>query len=82
MAGSSRSCRSVGPMMLVQNASGDLLTTGSIGVQRWPVRLVPDRGEFRIGPPGKLPLSAGFERIAADRSGRIVARTGIDFAHR
>ncbi len=41
-------------------ASGDLLTlsVGSLGVQRWPVQLDPDRGEFRIGPPRRLPLPA------------------------
>ena len=55
-------------------ASGDLLTlnSGSLGVQRWPVRLDPKRGEFRIGPPSQLPLPAGLG-IAEDRAGRIVA---------
>ena len=44
---------------LMFEPSGDLLTSGSIGVQRWPVQLDPDRGEFRIGPPRQLPLPAG-----------------------
>ena len=44
---------------LTFEASGDLLTSGPIGVWRWPVRLDPGRGEFRIGPPRPLPLPAG-----------------------
>jgi hypothetical protein len=53
--------------------SGDLLTSGSLGVRRWPIRLDRDRGECRIGPPRPLPLPPGDCDIAADRSGRIVA---------
>ena len=66
---------------LLFEASGDLLTSGSIGVRRWPVRLDPDRGEFRIGPPQPLPLPAGSEEIAEDRSGRVVALAGVDTAY-
>jgi eukaryotic-like serine/threonine-protein kinase len=58
---------------LMFEASGDLLTSGSAGVLRWPVRLDPDRGEFRIGPPRRLPLPVGDCSIAEDRQGRIVA---------
>ena len=39
-------------------ASGDLVTSGSIGVCRWPFRLDLDRGEFRIGPPRSTPVAA------------------------
>ena len=49
-------------------------------MQRWPVRLDPDRGEFRIGPPQQLPLPAEAKGMAKDRSGRIVAVTAIGFA--
>ena len=52
-------------------ASGDLLTSGSLGVWRWPVRL--DRDEFRVGPPRRLPFSSSRAGIAGDGSGRIVA---------
>ncbi len=62
-------------------ASGDLLTSGAIGVWRWPVRLDPERSEFRIGPPRRLPLPAGIEQSAEDRSGRVVALAGLDYAH-
>jgi WD40 repeat protein len=62
-------------------ASGDLLTGGTSGVWRWPVRLDPDRREFGLGPPRRLPLPAGIEQIAEDRSGRVVALAGLDFAH-
>ena len=60
-------------------ASGDLLTSGSIGVWRWPVRLDSDRGEFRIGPPRQLPFPAAARASAEDRSGRIVALA--NYAH-
>ena len=66
---------------LLFEASGDLLTSGSIGVRRWPVRLDLNRGEFRIGPPHPLPLPAGSEEIAEDRSGRVVALAGVDTAY-
>ena len=67
---------------LLFEASGDLLTSGSIGVRRWPVRLDRDLGEFRIGPPQPVPLPAGFEEIAEDQSGRVVALAGADTAFR
>jgi eukaryotic-like serine/threonine-protein kinase len=54
-------------------ASGDLITSGSTGVKRWPVRLEPQRNEFRIGPPRRLPFHVGDCGIAEDRQGRIVA---------
>jgi WD40 repeat protein/tRNA A-37 threonylcarbamoyl transferase component Bud32 len=53
-------------------ASGDLLTSGPKGIQRWPVKLDADRNEFRIGPPHVLPFPKNTERIAEDRSGRII----------
>jgi serine/threonine protein kinase/WD40 repeat protein/tetratricopeptide (TPR) repeat protein len=65
----------------VIEASGDLLTSGSIGVWRWPIQLDPDRGQFRIGPPQQLPLPAGSHGIDEDRSGRIVAKADIAVAH-
>ena len=63
-------------------ASGDLITSGSAGVQRWPVRLDPERSEFRIGPPRRLPLPAGDCWIAEDRQGRIVALAHTDLCLR
>ena len=66
---------------LMFEPSGDLITSGSIGVQRWPVQLDRDRGEFRIGPPRRLPLPAGLAGIAEDRSGRIVAMANHDYAY-
>jgi eukaryotic-like serine/threonine-protein kinase len=59
---------------LLFEPSGDLLTNDSLGVQRWPIQLDAGRGELRIGPPRRLPLPAGNHGIAADRSGRIVAK--------
>jgi WD40 repeat protein len=53
--------------------SGGLLTSGALGVQRWPIQLDLNREVFRIGPPRPLPLPPGNCGIGADRSGRIVA---------
>ena len=61
---------------LMFESSGDLLTSGAAGVLRWPIRLDPDRNEFRIGPPQHLPLPAAFDGIAEDHSGRNVALAG------
>ncbi len=63
-------------------SSGDLLTYtgGSPGVQRWPVQLDPNRGEFHIGPPRQLPLPGGGS-IAEDRAGLILAGAHYDHAH-
>jgi serine/threonine protein kinase/WD40 repeat protein len=67
---------------LMFQPSGDLITSGDIGVQRWPVHLDRDRGEFRIGPPIASPPcrcpTAGSTRT--DRAGswpwpRIATRT-------
>ena len=61
--------------------SGDLITSGSMGVLRWPIQLDPEPGESRIGPPKSLPLPAGNCRIAEDRSGRIVAKADHEVAY-
>ena len=80
-ARSSPSCRSATPVHLMFEPSGDLITSGSIGVQRWPIQLDAGRGEFRIGPPRRLPLPASYCGIAEDRSGRIVAKANCDYAY-
>ena len=49
-------------------ATGDLLTSGAIGVRRWPVQLDSDRSEFRIGPPRRPAL--------LERTPDISPRTG------
>jgi serine/threonine protein kinase/WD40 repeat protein/tetratricopeptide (TPR) repeat protein len=68
----------IGPTTYLQfEPSGDLLASSFVvGVLRWPIQLHPERGEFRIGPPRRLPLPAGTEQMAADLSGRIVALAG------
>jgi serine/threonine protein kinase/WD40 repeat protein/tetratricopeptide (TPR) repeat protein len=63
---------------LTFEASGDLITSGPIGVWRWPVRLDPDRDEFRIGPPRPLSLPTGFCWIDEDRTGRVLAKANHD----
>ncbi len=66
---------------LTFEASGDLLTSGEVGVRRWPVRLDLPGGEFRLGPPRTLPLASGDGELAADRLGRVVALADTDCAH-
>jgi eukaryotic-like serine/threonine-protein kinase len=53
--------------------SGDLLTSGSMGVCRWPVQVGTEPNDFRIGPPRRLPLPASVCGISQDQSGQIVA---------
>ena len=60
--------------------SGNLLTSGSLGVRRWPVRLDSAPGDFRIGPPSDPLLPTGLGEIAEDRTGRIVASAYGDHA--
>ncbi len=67
---------------LMFEPSGDLLTRGTSGGQRWPVRLDLDRGELHIGPPRRLEfVPAGDFGIDEDRSGRIVAAAHQAHAH-
>ncbi len=66
---------------LMFEPSGDLLTNGSAGVLRWPVRLDVQRGDFRIGPPRRLPLPASIMAIDEDRRGRILAVANGGMAH-
>jgi eukaryotic-like serine/threonine-protein kinase len=66
---------------LMFEPSGDLVTNGSMGVQRWPIQLDTDRGEFRIGPPRQLRLPASLGGFAEDGSGRIVAKANHNYAY-
>jgi WD40 repeat protein/tetratricopeptide (TPR) repeat protein len=61
--------------------SGDLLTSGTLGVWRWHIMLDSDRGELRVGPPSQLELPASLGGISEDRSGRIVAVGNRGTAH-
>jgi WD40 repeat protein/tetratricopeptide (TPR) repeat protein len=62
-------------------ASGDLLTSGMTGVQRWPIRCDTNRGQARIGPPHPLRLPVGGCGIDEDRLGRIVAKANHSRAY-
>ena len=66
---------------LTFEGAGDLLTSGVMGVQRWPVCLDLVRGEFRLGPPRTLPLASGDFALATDRLGRVVALADRNCAH-
>jgi WD40 repeat protein/Tfp pilus assembly protein PilF len=61
--------------------SGDLLSNGTLGVWRWPIRFDRERGEYRIGPPHRLPLPASDCWIDEDHRGRIVALANHGVAH-
>ena len=54
-------------------ASGDLLTTGFIGLWRWPIQLDLEKNIFRIGPPRRLEFPINGLGLDEDRSGQIVA---------
>ncbi len=58
---------------LMFEKSGELLTSGSIGVWRWPLHLDIGRSDFRIGPPRQLPFPGSDAGVAEDSSGRTVA---------
>jgi tetratricopeptide (TPR) repeat protein len=66
---------------LMFEASGDLITSGSMGVHRWPIQLDEGRRHFSIGPPRPLALPKGHCGIAEDRSGRIVAKAWFGYAY-
>jgi WD40 repeat protein/tetratricopeptide (TPR) repeat protein len=61
--------------------SGNLVSNGTLGVWRWPVRFDPVRGAYRIGPPHRLPLPASDCFIDEDRKGRIVALADYATVH-
>lgn len=61
--------------------AGDLVTSGDVGVQRWPVRIDRDTGICRIGPPQALTLPATLGGLDMDHSGRIVAVANHRSAH-
>ena len=44
-------------LQVMFESSGDLLTSGAIGVRRWPVRINLDRQGVRIGPPHSTPVA-------------------------
>jgi serine/threonine protein kinase/WD40 repeat protein/Flp pilus assembly protein TadD len=60
--------------------SGDLLTSGALGVWRWPIQFDLAAGAVHIGPPRQLPLPAGTSGVAEDSAGQIVARADSDGA--
>ena len=55
------------------DANGDLLTSASAGLWRWPIRPDVDRDDLRIGPPSVLPFSKSGGQFHEDQSGRIIA---------
>ena len=61
--------------------SGDLIVSGPFGVRRWPVTFDAARGLLDIGPSRLLALPAGHGEIAADDSGRIVAKANHNYAY-
>ena len=79
-ARSSPSCRSAGLGVMFE-PSGDLITSGDARRAAVADPLDPGRGEFRIGPPRRLPLPASACGIAQDRTGRIVAVADHDYAY-
>lgn len=62
-------------------ASGDLLTSGSAGVWRWPIRAGSDGTTLRVGPPSRLPLPSSSHDLAEDHAGRVIAVANLDSVH-
>jgi WD40 repeat protein len=65
---------------LLFDASGDLLTRGSYGLWRWPVRVDADSGTTRIGPPRKLDLPGNLVQFDVSRDGRLFGLAQFDGA--
>jgi len=65
--------RTSGTYSVLFQPSGDLLTSSQIlGLQRWPIRPVPDAdGEYRIGPPEAL-VPGATDRVEQSKDGRTV----------
>jgi serine/threonine protein kinase/WD40 repeat protein len=57
--------------------SGALLSSGSAGLYRWPVKPEPaSPGLLRVGPPQRLSVQGGLLQIAQSRDGRVLAVSG------
>ena len=48
---------------LMFDSSGDLITSGAMGVYRWPIHLDAGRRKFSIGPPRQLDLPRSLSRL-------------------
>ncbi len=67
---------------LMFEPSGDLITSGSMGVHRWPIRLDAGRREFRYRPAASAQACRRVHcGIAEDRSGRIVVKADRTYAY-
>jgi serine/threonine protein kinase/WD40 repeat protein len=65
---------------LTFETSGDLLTSGALGVHRWPIKFHQERSEFRIGASERIPLPVSLAEIAEDARGRVVALAADNYA--
>jgi serine/threonine protein kinase/WD40 repeat protein/tetratricopeptide (TPR) repeat protein len=61
--------------------SGNLLTTGALGVWRWPIRVEQEREELNVGPPLRLPLPPSDCSIDEDQSGQVVVLADYQLTH-
>jgi WD40 repeat protein/tetratricopeptide (TPR) repeat protein len=66
---------------LMFEPSGTLLTSGTLGVWRWPIQRDSEGGRVRLGPPHRVALPAGTGAVAEDSLGRIVAKANFDMAY-
>ena len=60
-------------MSLLFDPSGELLTSGTDALRRWPIQAEPESGMVRVGPPIAVPLPAAGSHIAHSREGRVLA---------
>jgi WD40 repeat protein len=59
------------------DAREDLLTAGSMGLLRWPVRAEPEAGRLHVGPPESLFNIPTADIRDCSANGRVVAIPGI-----
>jgi WD40 repeat protein len=65
---------------LLFDPSGDLITRGTSGVWRWPVKIEPASGSVTIGPSRMLPMPGNHLQLVQNRNGRVFALAQFDGA--
>src|SRR5262249_23131527 len=59
---------------LAFDGAGNLLTNGSKGFHRWPIRVdSTNPGQLIIGPAERLPFEPGNRRFGASKDGNVIA---------
>jgi hypothetical protein len=59
-------------------SSGDLISSGFLGVSRWPIHLDAYSGKLTIGPPVPLRLPESGTSISADRACQVITVPALE----